>query len=724
MPGRMADANDATPGSQPAPAPAAADVDAPAAAVRDPGPAVETSAEAAAPAPSAPAPAADAPPAPAPAAAAPPAPTPAPLPPAPTPPAPLPPAPTPARAGDDDDDGPLAWLKENPVFAAVLVLIMVGGTVLANHLRDGYLTSSFTAMQVAWEERLAGHGLPVPWLAPHDVPPPPLRGPLRRLGLQPRQDALELWAALLRGEPAGVGSLTPGLAREPLTEALLACAALREAAGAEPPRHLAKVDEARGHLELVPTGLRPPLDAAAQLVLGEAVAAEAAADRAMRDGGPPAALGALRAVRDEARRRLIEAALTGPLDAARLEAAARFGREGAPVRAALEAHGPGFAARLRDGDLAAAAGAVALFDAAWGGRGPAAAPELAAAWAPTREAVGEVLAARLRVFGDDPQPAFAVADALGRADPEAEVPASAWRGWHEHLPHVVNDPERLSAFAARFLGRGFMPPAVEEIVLRGGGAPGRPQGAPTAGAALASALAVVAAARDGADPATRDAAAAEVAARLRPLDELLAGRTDPAARRIRAQGAFLLARALLAGSGPAAAADALRALDQAAGYEPRHRLLAVRAGAERLDGAGGLTRAVATTRERVAAVDALAPRLAAGLSPDEVLAWELRGWPADAWSLGGERVGARVDLVELLLAANLVGEAVTVAAAAVPIDPDHAARACLAHARALKAAGRRADALRAARDGRARAKPEERALVKALEALAAELSRE
>jgi len=604
-------------------------------------------------------------------------------------------------------------------------VISLGLPFVMTSARDDYLRRSYGEMHDAWQARLEAGGLPVPGLPTADVVPPPplLQGPLDRLGLRPRQRELETWRALQSGVAAPT-SLGAAAGETPLAPALRACIALRAAAALDPasPEREPLVEQARREASLGAAPLRDPLAAAALLALGRDAEAASAAELALTDSPTPAAEAALRATLVEARRRRTAECLEGTLDPSLLGDVARWARAGLALGPLLATRGEALARQLAPGanDLATATALIDLFDAAAGGRAPG--PDLQAAWAPVRARIGEVVAARLATVDDDPRAAFDVAHRLGRLDPEADVPTQAYARWRTHLQAVINDPARLRRFVARFLELGWLPPSVESIAASAGLEPS--PGEAGVGAALVDALALVAQA-EGGEPEGREARAREAvtraAARLRPLDQELAGRKDPAARRARAQGAALLGRALLAAGAPSDAEQAFARADQE-GLEPRPRLLALRAAAgRRLESPEAHQAGVAFARERLALVDGLEAPLSKGLDAATLLAWEVRGWPTTAWELASARVDARVDLAASLLAAGLKDEAVAVTGEAIPLHADQAARAGLAHAQALLAAGKQAEA-RAALDAALRVvRPEERALRAALVQLRASL---
>lgn len=626
----------------------------------------------------------------------------------------LPPSPAPGQA-DDEGPGLGAWARQNKLFALLLVAISLGLPFVMTSARDDYLRRSYGEMHDAWQARLEAGGLPVPGLPTADVVPPPplLTGPLDRLGLRPRQRELETWRALQSGVAAST-SLGPVKGETPLAPALRACIALRAAAALAPasPDREPLVELARREASLGAKPLRDALDAAALLELGRDAEAASTAELGLTDSPTPAAEAALRATLVEARRRRTAMCLEGPLDPTLLGDVARWARAGLALGPLLATRGEALAAQLSPGanDLATATALIDLFDAAAGGKPPG--PELQAAWAPVRARIGEVVAARLATVDDDPRAAFDVAHRLGRLDPEADIPTQAYARWQTHLQGVVNDPARLRRYVARFLELGWLPPSVESIVASAGLEQTSEVGI---GAALVDALALVSLAESGRSGAgDLHQLVKSVGARLRPLDEVLAGRKDPAARRARAQGAALLGRALLANGQAADAEQAFARADQE-GLEPRPRLLGLRAGAaRRLDRPDARKASITYARERLALVDGFEAPLGKGLDPAELLSWEVRGWPTTAWELASARVDARVDLAVSLLAAGEKDEAVAVTAGAIPLHPDQAARAGLAHAQALLAAGRTAEA-RAALEAALRVvRPEDRALRAAL----------
>jgi hypothetical protein len=635
----------------------------------------------------------------------------------PTPPSPPAPptgqSPPDRSAADDEGPGLTAWARQNKLFALLLIVISLGLPFVMTSARDDYLRRSYGEMHDAWQARLEVGGLPVPGLPTADVVPPPplLQGPLDRLGLRPRQRELETWRALQSGVAAPT-SLGQVAGETPLAPALRACIALRAAAAldATSPEREPLVEQARREASLGAAPLRDALAAAALLALGRDAEAASAAELGLTDSPTPAAEAALRATLAEARRRRTAESLAGTLDPSLLGDVARWARAGLALGPLLATRGESLARQLAPGanDLATAVALIDLFDAAAGGKAPG--PELQAAWAPVRARIGEVVAARLATVDDDPRAAFDVAHRLGRLDPEADIPTQAYARWRTHLQGVVNDPTRLRRFVARFLELGWLPPSVEAIVAS---AALEQTGEAGIGAALVDALALVAEAERG-EPEGREARAREAVtragARLRPLDQELAGRKDPAARRARAQGAALLGRALLAAGAASDAEQAFARADQE-GLEPRARLLALRAAAGRRQESPEARQAgVAFARELLALVDGLEAPLAKGLDAAALLSWEVRGWPTTAWELASARVDARVDLAASLLATGQKDEAVAVTGEAIPLHADQAARAGLAHAQALLAAGKAGEA-RAALEAALRVvRPEERAL--------------
>lgn len=640
----------------------------------------------------------------------------------------LAPASAPAGGEDavDEDDDPFVmvgvWVKAHPLFALLLMFITFGGPYIVWAWRARAERARLTNLQDTWQEALSSAGLPVPYApaalvaAPRDVDLPGTA--LDGLGLGVRQRALVGWQTLLGGGQVPADQLSlPGALMSGATEppgldwlaAVRACALLREAAAVDSGAPAATLARARAEAERGPAPTRSVLRLAADLVEGRAAAVAAGSARLLQEGPHPAARGALVALRDEARRRRLDEVLRRPTPEG-LRDVALFARDGADIVGPLAARG-GALVEAATG-LGAAAALVDLFDAAAPG-GVATRPELAPAWEAVAPAIRGLVAERLRQFDDDPAPAYEVLDALARLDPAADAPVEGFLGWRDHLQRVVNDPARLRRLAERSFELGWTPAGLVDLLVSRVGPLDLAEGR------LFDALL-----RTGRTlelpPDERARALPALELELTALDQALEARlgerADPIARRLRAQVAFLLGRARAA-AGAAGAPGARDAFERARtlGFEPWPRLLAELAGVH--EALGDLEAALAAARERVAALEELAPQLARGLSPRAAVALDLRGWPTDALSLGGERVAAHLDLARLLDRAGAADEALEVAAGAATLHPDHAAGAHLARAELLRVLGRRPEALAAARQALETVRPHEKALRGRIEAL-------
>lgn len=640
------------------------------------------------------------------------------------PPAPSPelaPAPPPASPPPEEDDAFAmlgAWVRAHPLFALLLVFISCGGPYLLWAWRASAERSRLGDLQEAWHDRLSAKGLPVPWVATAQVPAPhgiDVPGPaLDPLGLGARQRALVAWQGLLlEGHVAPEKLHAPAATRSygqgvEWLAAIRACALLRAAAqraGPEGPDR-STIAQARADGDLAPASVREPLRLAADLLEGRLEAA-GDAERLLRQSPTPAARGALLALRDEGRRRLLTRILDAPT-ADGLRAVALYAREGLDVVAALDSR----ATTLTVRDPIEADALVEVFEAA-APRGVAARPELERAWAAARAAALGAVAERLRQFEDDPAPAVAVLARAANVDTTIDAPAEGFLGWRTHLHRVVNDQEKLRRFAERLFELGFVPADFPELLAARGV---RWSGSTDSiGALLGESILATAHARslrdesrlgsnDFADLLRRlDATSAALEQRLGP-------RQDEIARRLRAQLAFQQGRARVPFTTLEGFAGGVERFARARelGYEPLHRLQGELAQLEAALGHG--ERAIAVGRERVETIDALAKRLSAGLTPTEVVAWELRGWPVEPRTMDGERVSARLDLAALLADQGRADEALALATQATTFHVDHAARAHLARAELLLAERRTDDAREALRQGLEVVAPHERAL--------------
>jgi tetratricopeptide (TPR) repeat protein len=639
------------------------------------------------------------------------------------------PAPAAPAKQDDDEEDPFApgirWVKAHPLFALLLLAITFGGPYVLWAWRARAARERLSAVQEVWLGALSEAGLPVPWApvarvpAPHqiDVPAHALDG----LGLGAQQRALVGWQTLLAGgqvAPDKLHAIGNGPGQDWLA-AVRACALLRACVApvtTAPPSSL--VTQARADAELAPAATRAALRLAADLVDGHADAVAADAARLLQEGPHPAARGALVVLRDEARRRRVALALERP-SAVGLREVALFAREGLDVEPALAARGPLVAEAVTD-----LGGALALLEAleAAAPDGIASRPALAPLWQAALPAVQATVAERLRQFEDDPGPALAVLERLARVDPTADAPPGGFVGWREQLARVVNDPDHLGRFAARFFELGWVPAGFEELLAQ---RRVRSEG-PSSGALLCDAL--VRTQRLLALPAAeREREQGDLEMDLHALEQTLeqrgGQRVDPIARRLRAQAAFTLGRLHLGAATPAAAALAVEALERARalGYEPAHALLGELARGHALRDES--KRAVEAAQERLKALERTGELLAAGLAPEDVVAWELRGWPVDQLQLGNEQVSAQLDLAALHASTGDLDAAIEVAARAATVHPDHAARAHFARAEHLLAARRKDEALATALEALNLVRPHERALRDRIQALVDLLSR-
>lgn len=640
------------------------------------------------------------------------------------------PAPAPAMKGDDEED-PFApgirWVKAHPLFALLLLAITFGGPYVLWAWRARAARERLSAVQEVWLGALSEAGLPVPWApvvrvpAPHpiDVPAHALDG----LGLGAQQRALVGWQTLLADgqvAPDKLHAIGNGPGQDWLA-AVRACALLRACVASvtsDGAPSASLVTQARADAELAPAATRAALRLAADLVDGHADAVAADAARLLQEGPHPAARGALVVLRDEARRRRVALALERP-SVVGLREVALFAREGLDVEPALAARGPLVAEAVTD-----LGGALALLEAleAAAPDGIASRPALAPLWQAALPAVQATVAERLRQFEDDPTPALAALERLARVDPTADAPPGGFVGWREQLARVVNDPDHLGRFAARFFELGWVPAGFDELLAQ---RRVRSEG-PSNGALLCDAL--VRTQRLLALPAAeREREQGDLEMDLHALEQTLeqrgGQRADPIARRLRAQAAFTLGRLHLGAATPAAAALAVEALERARalGFEPAHALLGELARGHALRDEPKL--AVEAAQERLKALERTGELLAAGLAPEDVVAWELRGWPVDRLQLGNEQVSAHLDLAALLASTGDLDAAIEVAARAASVHPDHAARAHFARAEHLLAARRKDEALATALEALNLVRPHERALRDRIQALVDLLSR-
>ncbi len=622
------------------------------------------------------------------------------------PPAAAPPAPRPE---------PSAWaffwrrVRAQPGFFAFLLAIVAGSPFLLSALQQQQRELAFRRGLDYWQGELEAAGLPLPWLPPARVPAPEgidTRAAERVSRAQrARFAALDAWRALLAG--ATPPALEPARAAgDPLVAAVAACAALREG----------DLRHARDLVGLAPRAWAQGLTLALELEQGEAARVLAQLDTILNGSQLPGGTRpALAALAGEAARRHASALLaTRPASVSTLTELASLARrrdlalgpllagEG-PRLADLVTPGPG---DLERGQRLLEALELAFPDGVAAGLGEE-------AWAAVRTRLGAVLAAHLGQVETAPGPALALLARVAALDPAADLPPlEAYAQWRRQLQDVIDDPARLTAFSLRFLGAGWLPLGLEELVQerlvsQDDAAWGEGPGG-LLGRLLVAVLRI--------DRASGADSSREVEHLLEALERALGGRADPAARRARALAAFLRGRALAA-AGQREAADAAFAQAVEHGFEPAPLLLAAR---QRVASAPGEALRFAT--ERVAAWEAHADRLRAGLGERAELAWELAGYPVEPRILDPLRALARLDRAELRLHDGDEANAWADVQAALKLTPQ-AARAHLLAATLLARRGARARALQSVERGLAAATPDQTELRRALEALEAELRR-
>ena len=591
-----------------------------------------------------------------------------------------------------------SWARRHPGLALLLLLLTFGAPFAMSAAQRHLVRASMTHALDEWQAQLEQRGLPIPFLPAASVPPPPAlpRDPaaLAPVGLSTRMELLLVWEALLSGRD--LPPLPP--AREPLPAALRACVELRAAAVAsQSAAHLARAAEETAQS---PPELRPALELCAHLLEGRAQeVAGAASERAER--AAPAARAALLALVAEARhRRVLEVLAARPPGIRALEElihAARTAPDTVATALAEEAPRLGELLEPGEGDLQRAGMLLDAFEALQAAQrvafsGPA--------WEAAREGIAQVVAARLRRFDDDPQPALALAARLVTLDPQADVPRAALEGWRERLMAVVNDGPLLLRVAGTVLELGHLPPALEELlpgVEELQELPPNPTPGQLLGAALVSALPALG--RDEAPPVDG------LLESLARLERSLGGRSDPIARRVRAQAALLEGRARLAADDPAGARQAL--LRGLADHPARFRvLLSLARSRTALVAKGeGQPEELARAQEELEAarrdLDARADALGAShtdLPSELALELELAGRPTDQRAL----VRWRALLLQAAAAVHKAGgraeEAVSTSRQAVELRPEDG-ELWLAHARLLLDLSRPQEASQAALQG-------------------------
>jgi len=601
----------------------------------------------------------------------------------------------------------VSFVRERPFFCLVLLLIVFGGPYAFMSLYRYALTEQVRTGLDTWEGELSAVGLPLPGVGPAEVGRPRSvdleDAVLEQLGEADREEALQVWSALLLGRvPADLPD-----AEDPLGAAVLACAELHRARAAAAARaaegddavDAEAVEAVRDAIRQSPLELRPTLELGVALhLLGDARRVLAEAPKLLDQAPPAAAAGALEVLLAQARgARLREGLDEGSLAALR-ELTHYAGRDPGAVVGALAERGTAVGALVPPGDVERAGALLAVFEELVGEEDLPFAAEtpLTPAWEGARTAIERTVALRLGSYERDPAPAFALHTRLAALDPRTEPPAEvAFLDWRERLLQVINHPERLADLAVRLLELGYVPPALEDILAGREGL--FPADAGGAGAALGRALALglplleeVAPAPDALEAAR--SATTDVVFRLDARDE-------PAARRIRHWVRILAGRLALAAGDVEAAVQRLGAIPATAGAPPPFRFHgpASRAflAAGELDAArSSASSALADLEEQAAGL----PDMQALLEPERALALELGGYPTEARAADKLQTLALMDLMRAHLARgelDAARERVEAARALRPNDP----ATHLGQAEHLAATGRRAEARAAAEAG-------------------------
>lgn len=598
------------------------------------------------------------------------------------------------------------WVKRQPFFAAFLLFIVLGSPYLVFLGYRIQLEQRLTRGLDQWEANLSAAGLPVPFLAKVRAEiPMGLTEDLaafEKVQLAERYRALQAWSDVLSGEG------TPDLSSDVkgLGAAVRACLLYRRAAQVpKPPEEL--LARALQDGERAPAPLRPTLRLVHKLLAGQHLVALEKIEERLKRKPPAACRPALEALHLEARGRVIRDVLrTRPPPRTLLDKLIPKQKEESRVlRAALLQEGANLAGLLvtGPGDLHRARVLVGILKIVFP-EGVGEGTPFASAWPAVRVALGEVLKDHLSKVEDDPNPALDVLGRVARLDPSSDLPPpDTFNDWRLQLQEVVDSPRRLYLFTLRFLEVGRLPLGLDEIFLshfvRREGTKWLAKQPVTPGAVLAHALV------DHLEKPREDLAQ-RVAEQDAGLKALLAGRRDPAAKRIQALGAYLQGGSLLRANKRDAARVKLTRAEQL-GFEPRHQLLALQA---------DLSDPVGRMKERATLLDTHAKKLEAGVPKvAQQLAWELAGYPVDFHVMNPLRARAHLDLAERVLNSDLK-QAAHSAAQALALLPQ-SARANLVQALVFQAQGRKRAARQAAFWGLRAARPDEAEVRKRIRAL-------